>query len=389
MRPEIQKKFDDVRALFPHTRNVTYFNSASYGPFSTKVRDAIRDNLDLRTACEIDDSHDTFQCSEDLRKMYARMIGAKASQVGLGLNTSFGLNVAAFGLPLKKGDEIIVSTTEFPALVYTWKAAAERRGLKLTFIPTVGQGFNIEAFEKKITRKTRVLAISWVQFYNGFKNDLATLVAICRQHGLWLVVDGIQGMGAEPIDVRKLGIDVFSSGCQKWMLSPQGCGFFYLSDEMQELIQPPFMSWLGVEWNMKFSDLFHYDRAWIDGAQRYELGYYVMLNLLGMRASAEIFLGLGIKNIQTHNYELLDTLTNYLDRNPFYTITSSRERKHRSSILTFTCPGYRELHQHLAKNRIICVPREGSIRISVHLFNNDTDIARLVDLLDRFAERRA
>src|SRR5690606_31848655 len=133
---------------------------------------------------------------------------------------------------------------------------------------------------------TKVLSVSWVQFYNGYKNDLALLSDICRQHGIWLVVDGIQGMGVEPIDVGALGIDVFTSGCQKWMLSPQGCGFFYLSDEMLELIEAPFMSWLGVDWNMKFSDLFHYDRKWIQAAQRFELGYYVMLNLLGMRASA-------------------------------------------------------------------------------------------------------
>jgi selenocysteine lyase/cysteine desulfurase len=389
MKPEFQKKFDDVRALFPHTENVTYFNTASYGPFSTRVRDAIQQNLDLRVASEIDDSHDTFACSEELRAMYARMIGAKASQIGLGMNTSFGLNVAAFGLPLKAGDEVMVANKEFPAIVYTWRAAAERRGLTQTFIPTVGDGFNVEAFRKAISKKTRVLSVSWVQFYNGYKNDLSELSEICRQHDIRLVVDGIQGMGAEPIDVHKLGIDVFTSGCQKWMLAPQGCGFFYLSDEMQQLIEAPFMSWLGVEWNMKFSDLFHYDRAWIEGAQRYELGYYVMLNLLGMRASAEIFLDLDIKNIQVHNHGLLDRLAEYLDSNQFYTVTSNREADHRSSILTFTSEGYRDLHRELTENKIICVPREGSIRISVHLFNNEHDIARLIDRLDRFAASRA
>ena len=387
MKPEIQSKFESVRKLFPHTSNVTYFNSASYGPFSTKVREAVQQNLDLRVACEDDDSHDTFMIADDLRKMYAKMIGARATQIGLGLNTSFGLNVAAFGLPLKRGDEVIVSDTEFPAIVYTWRAAAERRGLKLKFVHTVGHGFNLEGFEKAITKRTRVLALSWVQFYNGYKNDLHTVAALCKKHGIWLVVDGIQGMGAETIDVRELGVDVFTSGCQKWMLSPQGCGFFYLSDEMQEIIEAPFMSWLGVDWNMKFSDLFHYDREWINAAQRFELGYFVMLNLVAMRASAEIFLDLGIRNIQTHNHALLDRLAAYLDNNPFYSVTSNREAKHRSSIMTFTCQNFRDLHKHLAKNKVMCVPREGSIRISAHLYNNEKDVDRLIGFLDKFAER--
>ena len=389
MKSDIQSKFESVRTLFPHTARVTYLNSASYGPFSTRVRDAVQQNLDLRVACETDDSHDTFSCADDLRKMYASMIGAKATQIGLGMNTSFGLNVAAFGLPLKKGDEVIVSTTEFPAVVYTWRAAAERHGLKLKFVTTVDHGFDVDGLVQAITGKTRVVSLSWVQFYNGFKNDLKVISDICRKHGIWLVVDGIQGMGVEPIDVRKLGIDVFTSGCQKWMLAPQGCGFFYLSDEMQELIQAPFMSWLGVDWKMKFSDLFHYDREWIQAAQRFELGYYVMLNLVAMRASAEIFLDLGIQNIQRHNHGLLDRLAAYLDETPFYTITSNRESRHRSSIMTFTCHKYRDLHQHLTRNHIMCVPREGSIRVSVHLFNNEKDIDRLIGFLDKFAERES
>lgn len=389
MNADVKKPFQKARSLFPHTKNVVYFNSASYGPFSTAVQKVIDENVRLRVACERDDSHDTFQASEELRKIYAKLIGAKASQVGIGLNTSHGLNVAAFGLPLKEGDEVLVSDIEFPAVVYTWRAAAERRKLKLTFVPSLAGGFSIEEFEKAITKRTKVLSLSWVQFFNGYKNDLKALAKICKKHKIWFVVDGIQGMGVEPINVRKLGIDVFTSGCQKWLLAPQGCGFFYLSDAVMKVIEYPFMSWLGVDWKMKFSDLFHYDREYFKGAQTFEMGYYVALNLLAMRASAQLFVDLGIKNIQRHNYELLDMLAKYLDNNPFYSITSSRETKHRSSIMTFTCKNYRDLHVLLAKHKIICVPREGSIRIAVHLFNNEKDIKRLIGFLDMFAGKHS
>jgi selenocysteine lyase/cysteine desulfurase len=203
-----------------------------------------------------------------------------------------------------------------------------------------------------------------------------------------MVVDGIQGMGVEPINVRKLGVDVFASGCQKWMLAPQGCGLFYLSDRVREQLKPPFMSWLGVDWQVQFTDLFHYDKPYFDSAQKYELGYYVVLNLMGMRAAAEIFRTLGIRNIQKHNRGLIDRLAGYIRSNPFYSITSSMKSKHRSSIFTFSCDGYQELHRELLKNRIILVQREGSIRVSVHLFNDESDIDKMIEVLEDFARRR-
>ncbi|MEE8575714.1 MAG: aminotransferase class V-fold PLP-dependent enzyme [candidate division Zixibacteria bacterium] len=382
------EEFAHARRLFPHTKQVIYFNAASYGPLCVNVQQAVSENIEKRIAADDPDAHDQFAPASQLRKDFAGMIGAKKSQIGIAMSTSFGLNIAAFGLPFKRGDEILVSDVEFPAVVYTWRAAAERRGLKLKFVKSRDRMFDIAAFEKAITRRSRVLSISWVQFFNGFKNDLAELSRICKKHGMLLIVDGIQGMGVEPVDVRKLGIDIFTSGCQKWMLSPMGCGFFYLSDDMMDRLETPFMSWLGVDWKMKFTDLLHYDRPYFETAERFELGYCDVFNLVGMRAVNQIFKGLGIKNIQRHNYELIDQLSEYINNSPVYRITSSEEKKHRSSIMTFTCQRYQDLHKFLVRQKIMLVPREGSIRVAVHLYNNQQDIKKLIDCLDRFAARR-
>jgi len=197
----VRKDFEAVRKGFPHTANVTYFNSASYGPFCNGVAEAIRGNVELRLAAERDDSHDAFSTSDELRAAYAKMIGASARSIGIGLNTSHGLNVAAFGLPLKKGDEVLISDIEFPAVAYTWRAAAERRGPKIKLVKSHNLCFDIGEFEKAIGNRTRVLSLSYVQFFNGFKNDLKTIGEICRKHDIYLVVDGIQGMGVEPLMV--------------------------------------------------------------------------------------------------------------------------------------------------------------------------------------------
>jgi len=379
-------KFARIRRRFPHTKKVAYFNAGSYGPFSLDVKKTVEDNIDLRVKAENDDSHDAFSTQDELRAIYAHLIGARKREVGIGLNTSHGINIAAFGLPLKKGDEVLVSDVEFPALVYAWRAAAATRGLRLKFVPSRDRCFDFDLMQRAVTKHTRVLAVSWVQFFNGYKNDLPTLSRFCREHDIFFVVDGIQGMGVEPINLKKLDIDIFTSGCQKWMLSPQGCGFFYLSDRIRDRLTQPFMSWLGSDWHMKFTDLFKYEQPFFDSARRFELGYYVVLNLTAMRAAAQMFLDLGIRNIQRHNYALIDRLADYIRGHPFYRITSSMERMHRSSIFTFTCDGYRQLHRELLKNRIILVQREGSIRVSVHLYNNESDIDKLICVLDKFAK---
>ncbi len=382
-------KFSQARLLFPHTNSISYFNSASYGPFCTPVQKAIEANIAVRLAADRDDSHDTFEAAEQLRGDYATLVGADSRQIGLGLNTSFGLNIAAFGLPLEPGDEILVSDIEFPAIVYTWQAAAQTRGLKVRFVASTDRQFDINKFQECITAKTKVLSLSYVQFFNGYKNDLAALSKICKENNIYFVVDGIQGMGVEPVDVTKIGIDIFTSGCQKWLLAPQGCGFFYLSDQIRKRLGIPFMSWLGVDWEMKFGDLFHYDRPYFDSAQKYELGYYAVLNILGMKASANLFLDLGIENIQKHNHVLIDRLADYVKSSGYYTVTSSLEEKHRSAIFTFTCPKFEELHKMILKAGIILVTREGSIRVSVHLFNDESDIDKLIETLEQFQQKQS
>jgi cysteine desulfurase/selenocysteine lyase len=388
MNTSLPKQFRAARALFPHTEKAVYFNSASFGPFCTPVKLAINENVELRINAERDDSHDAFSTQDELRSDYAELIGADKREVGIGMNTSFGLNIAAFGLPLNKDDEILVSDVEFPAIVYTWKAAAEARGLKLKFVRSHNGIFDIGELKQSVTQRTRVLSLSWVQFFNGFKNDLTEITSYCKQHGIVFVVDGIQGMGVEPIDVSKLGIDIFTSGCQKWMLSPQGCGFFYLSDEVRDRLTPPFMSWLGADWKLKFTDLFHYDKPLFPSARRFEMGYYAVLNILGMKAAVGIFRELGIRNIQQHNYELIDRLAEYVRSNPYYSVTCSMEAKHRSSIFTFSCKDVRNLYLDILRSKIILVNREGSIRVSVHLFNNEQDIDRLIDVLEKFSRNK-
>ena len=308
MNADKMREFAKARRLFPHTRKTVYFNSASYGPFNLPAEKAIADNLKLRLDATRDDTRMAMATAKALRADYAKMIGASKKDVGLGMNTSYGLNVAAFGLPLKKGDEILVSDLEFPAIIYTWQAAAKQRGLKVRVVKSTDRCFDIDALKEAITARSRVVSVSFVQFFNGFKLDLKEISSLCKKNGMYLVVDGIQGVGVETLNVRKMGIDILSCGCQKWLLGPQGCGFFYLSEEIRNSLANPFMSYQGVDWKMQYSDMCRYNLTPFDSARRFELGYYVILNMLAMKASTDIIGSLGIRNIQSHNHALADRL---------------------------------------------------------------------------------
>ena len=387
MKPELIKKFKQVRKLFPHTGDSIYLNTASYCAFSSTVADAIDNMVKYQLESKRDSTALVFNTADELRSDFAKLIGARKSEIGLGWTTSHGINVAAYGLPMKKGDEVLISDVEFPAIPYVFKGAAQNRGWKIRYIKARNGFFDIGNFKKAITKRTKALALSSVQFFNGYKNDLQTISEICKKHGIFFIVDGIQGMGVEPINVHKLGIDIFMSGCQKWMLSPQSSGFFYVADEIRDRMAQPFMSWHEVDWKMNFSDLFKFDLPIFESAHRFEMGYYNVFGIMGMKAAVKIFQDLGIKNIRTHNHALIDRLAAYIDRDDFYRITCSMEPKHRSSIFTFTCQDYKKLHQQILKRGIVCSLREGSIRISPHLYNNENDIDGLIEVLDCFAKK--
>jgi len=377
-------QFEKIRKYFPHTKKIVFLNTAAFGPMSTPIKEAIDANLDLRIAAEVDDTRDMYELRDRVREGYARLVGAETRQIGVNINTSYGLTLASYGLPLNEGDEVLISDIEFPATIYAWRGAAEIRKLKLSFIKSKDRKFDIGEFERSITDKTRVLSISFVQFFNGYKNDLARLSEICKRHKLFFVVDGIQGAGAEPINVKELGIDIFSCGCQKWLLAPFGSSFFYISDSVKDLIIPHNITWYAADWKLQFSDLFKYDLPYFDTAERFQGGYYATMNLLGMEAALKIIMDLGVENIQRLNHRLIDNLIEELKGSEYYKITSSLNEEVRSSIFTITCDNLAELHRFLFHHKIYTACREGSVRISVHLFNNESDIEKTAEVLKLF-----
>lgn len=379
---------NEIRRLFPHTKKKVYFNCASTGPLPDPAYAIQEKYYRIAKMADVGNQSEVFSALENIRRNGAKVFGAKKSEIGFGFNTTFGINLAAFGLPLKRGDEVLLSDIEFPANVYPWLGLRER-GIRVNFIKSTDGFIDIEDVQKAITKKTRVLSLSYVQYFNGYKIDVDGIGDLCRRHNIYFVLDCIQGAGCEPMNMRKWNVAVASAGAQKWLLSSQGTGLFYVSDDMRERIQTPWRSWLSVDWKCRWDDLRRYNLEPPHAASRYELGTYPGSLVMAFDWALGFITGLGIPAIQKHNHALLDSLIAYVNDHPAYRITSSRNKKHRSSILSFTADGMdiRNIHAELQRRKIITSLREGSIRVAAHLYNNRADMDRLIEALDAAAKK--
>lgn len=374
------------RKEFPFTKEIIFFNHASFGPMPETSWRATADYYKyLRLEKTEDIDEEAFKKLDEIRVLIAKMIKAKPEEIAFVPNTSYGLNVAGWGLDLKRGDKILLSDMEFPANVYPW-TNLKQKGIETKFIPSSygscgkNKCFDIDNFVKAIDKRTKVLSISFVQYFNGFKNDLETIGKICEENDIFLVVDGIQGIGAVDLDVKKCKIDFLSCGGQKWLLSSLGTGFFYLSSFAKRKVKPSFFGWLGVDWNLKFTNLLKYDLPPFPSVRKFEIGTYPYSLLWSMHSSLQLLSEIGIKNIEKHNSALLDLLIDYLSDSA-YQIRSSLKPLHRSSILSFSGKNIKNLYEKLIKNKILVSFREGTIRVSPHFYNTKEEMNKLIEFL--------
>jgi len=380
---EIENKdLRKYRKEFPFIREVTFLNHASFGPIPSRALRSTYEYYDALTLKKVVDMDKlTFDMMDRIRIYLAKMIKAKPAEIGLVPNTSYGLNIAINGLEWKSGDKVLLSDVEFPANVYPW-LKLRKKGVKIKFIKSRNGFLDIDNLLKAIDSRCRVLSLGYVQFFNGFKNDLETIVKICQEKDIFLVVDGIQGIGCMDLDVKKAKIDFLACGGQKWLLSSLGTGFFYLSEKAKRKIEPSFFGWMGVDWKLNFSDLLRYDLSPFRSSRRFEIGTYPFSTLWTMCSSLELISEIGTKAIEKQVIGLLDLLLDYLNDSP-YQVKSSLDPLHRSGIISFSGKDTARLFQILSKEKILVSFRENSIRVSPHFYNSSGDIQRLIQVLKK------
>ncbi|HET8633712.1 MAG TPA: aminotransferase class V-fold PLP-dependent enzyme [Gemmatimonadales bacterium] len=375
----------DPRALreaeFPELGETIYLNSASTGPLPERSRRALEIFNQRRGAPHLLPDEEVFAMLDQSRGLIARLLNASPEEIALTVNTTFGLNLAAMGLPLSAGDVVVFSDREFPANAYPWLSLADR-GVMVERVPVMASGWPDEdrLVERMHDPRVRVVAVSLVQFSNGYAVDLARLSAESRATDTWLVVDGIQGVGQLPVDLEQTPVDVLAVGGQKWLLGPWGTGFAYVRRELMESLRPPLIDWMAFEGTDDFTRLTDYQSTLRDNARRYEMITLPYQDFDALNRSLELVLDHGVPAIARHARALQEPLIQWAQENGVRIVSPLDQ--HRSAIVCVAPDDARASYDALREAGVIASFREGAIRLAPHLFNSMDEMERVVEVLD-------
>jgi selenocysteine lyase/cysteine desulfurase len=367
---------------FPWTADTVYLNNASIGPIPERTRRALDEFTAKRTAPHLLPDRELFAGLAAARLGLAQLINADPSEIALATNTGFGLHLAARALPLKQGDIVLLSDKEFPAIVYPWLLLREQ-GIRVEMAHCTPQGWPDEEhlLERLRDPRVKVLAVSFVQFSNGYRADLKKLGAACRANGTYLVVDGIQGVGNSVLDVQETPVDILACGGQKWLLSPWGSGFVYVRKELVATLEPTITGWMAFEGTDDFSRLTEYNPTFRSDARRFEMITLPYQDFVGMTASLSLLLEVGVRDIAEVTRAMHAPIVKWAEANDVR-ITSPTENGHRSAILCVAPPKPAEAYHGLKRASVVCSLREGAIRLSPHCYNTVEEMDKVIEVLD-------
>jgi cysteine desulfurase/selenocysteine lyase len=359
--------------------DVIYMNAASTGPSPARSVEAQIDFVRRRSTPHLVEFDDQFGALARCRLLIAQLIGSRVEEIALTPNTGAGINLAAWGLPLGPGDEVVVPDGEFPANMYPWLAAARARGYSLHVVPLRDGLPSTDALLAALDRPgVRVLAVSWVGFSSGARLDLDVLGAACRARDIHFVVDAIQGLGSLTLDVGKSPIDILACGGQKWLLSPWGTGFTYVRDGVMDRLTPQPVSWMAVRDSDDFSRLVQYDLTWRENARRFEQVTLAYQDFAGMAASLELVVAMGASAMASRLQRAAHALLDGAAQRGMSLVTPL---DYHAGIASVRPADARGASAQLKKANVIHSVREGTIRLAPHCYTTDDDIARTLDAL--------
>ncbi|MDQ7064412.1 MAG: aminotransferase class V-fold PLP-dependent enzyme [candidate division KSB1 bacterium] len=393
-------RFARARQTFPALHDRVFLDAACLSVVSNPVYDAVKNFLDL---CRHPDAKDASRQHIEMDRIRnravreaARLLNADPDEIALVESTTHGLNIAANSIPLSRGDRILIADTEYLQVAIPWKMKERSVGVEIVPVRSRDNGVLVpEDFERAMDERTRVLCVSSVQWCTGYRIDLAALSRLCRDRGVYLVVDAIQEMGACPIDVKATPVDFLTAGGHKWLNAPFGCGMLYVARKNVEALEPPMYGYLALEepeggWGAYFQtpDItpfceWHFQNT----AKKFEIaGTSNYPGAAGLGASLAQINELGIEEIYRHIQRLTRRLHEELRKLGASVVSATEPASARSGITVFnvfpTVDENRALMQALLNERIFVAMRYtahiGGIRVSTHFFNNDDDIDRLI-----------
>ncbi len=368
-----------AREMFALAPGLVYVNHAAVGVLPIVTRDAVHAMVDDHAARGVLGTASRELALPAYRKRVAEFVGGRAEEVAFLRNTGDGATVVAQGLDLGTGDEVITGANEFGSNAYPWLVLREC-GVTVTLIGAPRERMTPDVLRRYISSRTKVVAVSWVTFDDGYRHDLAALAEVAHAHGALLAVDVMQGLGAFPLDVAATGVDAIYAGGAKWLMALQGVSFLWLRAALLDRIVLRFPGWRSPANMWDFLD---YAQPPAPDASRFEGGTVNILGALSLATSIDVLAAAGTERIAAHVLALTDRLAEGLQRRG-WSVAGDRSRDDvKSGIVRFHREGVDAiaLGRRLGEAQICATYRTNGIRIAPHGYNTFDEIDAILDAL--------
>ncbi len=371
-----------IREHFPLTRDRIYLNTGGLGASPYVSINAVKTKIDELE--EISETGHSEKLWHDIKTTAGRCLGCDPEEVAYTRNTTEGINIVCNGLPLQRNDEVITSTHEHVGNTITWLVRQKQEGIVMkVFEPSMesAQG-NIDRIEKLITKRTKALSISHVTTATGQVLPVKEIGELAKALNLWYFIDGAQSAGMMPLEVHDIGCHAYATSGHKWLVGPKGTGLLYIQKEALDEIKAKFV---GAYSNTGDYDFVTGEVHLNPTAQRYEYGTVSVPLFVGLGASMEFLLRIGLKNIWRRVHAMGAALSDGLKDLGVEVLSPAHPDEH-SAMITFRLKNVDRstLQSFLAekfklRTRGIYEGGLEGIRISLHLYNSFDDVNSVLE----------
>jgi len=377
---------EQVRSDCPAAERLSYMNTGTTGLIPAPVLERLMGFVRWYNECgpALPEARERRTEQQDRARASLRnFFGTEDDEIEFVTDTTAGMNAVISSLPLHRGDEVLVSDIEHYAGRVPWAYSAQRTGIEVKVVPSRGGVVELDDIDRVVSDRTRVISISHVSFTTGGRSDIERIGAYARERGIFLLVDGAQAAGALDLDLGALDCDAYALPGYKWCMGPEGSGALYINSRAHEQLDPPVVA-LGAAEESNLDGQYALRR----GARLFAPSTQGVMQSVGLGYALEYLARLDMKWIESRIETLTCRLIGQLDEMPPIDIITPRDFSRRAGLVTFRVQGEEAgemkdaVEAFLARGvDIRVVPRPSAFRASLHIYNDEEDIERLVELL--------
>lgn len=368
----------NYRTLFDYNPETIYLNHAATGLLPKKSVNAMIEYIEA-LSCAGEPSIDGLQAMQaNFRSEASKLLNVTPEEITFIRNTTDGLALALHSLDWQSGDNMVVQQDAFPASLYV--AAYCFPKVEKRYVPLQNGRDFYERLNQQIDEHTRAVVVDHVHFLSGYRLDLKQLSELKQKHNFYLIIDGIQGLGAVQVDLKDVTVDFFAAGGVKWLNAPAGTGILYIRREILEALIPFQISWAGAEYEDLTS--FYPVRPLHKDARRFQAANDNYIGMNGLIESLKLIHEITPGQIERQIMQTTDKVIATLKTHG-YSILTPDDHSLRAGIVSFKHPQIEssQLFEKLQQNHIVCSLREGWIRLAFHFHNSLEEFEQVFNIL--------